>query len=153
MLKTLLKMILLIGGTEEKYKKEIGIGECAGVIVDLVATLFFESQEKIENAEEALVEEKWAASIYYAYQSIVNSAKALLTSEKVKTNTHSGIIKDFDRLYVETEKVDLAISFEELALQLNKNKPTQAFAQSYLEDAKQVLETLEAYRKLELAHV
>ena len=25
-------------GNEEKYKKEIGIGECAGVIVDLVAT-------------------------------------------------------------------------------------------------------------------
>ncbi|WP_420602678.1 HEPN domain-containing protein [Flagellimonas sp.] len=140
-------------GTEEKYKKEIGIGECAGVIVDLVATLFFESQEKIEKAEEALAEEKWAASVYYAYQSIVNSAKALLTSEKVKVNTHSGIIKDFDRLYVETGKIDLAISFEDIALQLNKNKPTKEFANSYLEDAKQVLETLEAYRKLELAHV
>ncbi|MEX0313881.1 MAG: HEPN domain-containing protein [Allomuricauda sp.] len=140
-------------GTEEKYKKEIGIGECAGVIVDLVATLFFESQEKIEKAEEALAEEKWAASIYYAYQSIVNSAKALLTSEKVKVNTHAGIIKDFDKLYVETGKIDLAISFEDIALQLNKNKPTQEFAQSYLEDAKQVLEVLEDFRKLELAHV
>ncbi|MGX1928906.1 HEPN domain-containing protein [Flagellimonas sp. 2504JD4-2] len=140
-------------GTEEKYKKEIGIGECAGVIVDLVATLFFESQEKIEKAEEAWAEEKWAASIYYSYQSIVNSAKALLTSEKVKVNTHSGIIKDFDRLYVETGKIDLAISFEDIALQLNKNKPTQEFAKSYLEDAKQVLEVLEDFRKLELAHV
>ncbi|WP_136466186.1 HEPN domain-containing protein [Flagellimonas onchidii] len=140
-------------GTEEKYKKEIGIGECAGVIVDLVATLFFESQEKIEKAEEALAEEKWAASIYYAYQSIVNSAKALLTSEKVKVNTHAGIIKDFDKLYVDTGKIDLAISFEDIALQLNKNKPTQEFAQSYLEDAKQVLEVLEDFRKLELAHV
>ncbi len=140
-------------GTEEKYKKEIGIGECAGVIVDLVATLFFESQEKIEKAEEALAEEKWAASIYYSYQSIVNSAKALLTSEKVKVNTHVGIIKDFDRLYVESGKIDLATSFEDIALQLNKNKPTQEFAKSYLEDAKQVLEVLEDFRKLELAHV
>jgi len=139
-------------GTEEKYKKEIGIGECAGVIVDLVATLFFESREKIEKAEEAVTEEKWAASIYYAYQSIVNSAKALLTSEKVKTNTHAAIIKDFDRLYVASGKIDFAGSFEELALQLNKNKPTQAFAQSYLEDAKVVLDRLEAFRKLELAH-
>nr|WP_298794354.1 HEPN domain-containing protein [uncultured Allomuricauda sp.] len=139
-------------GTEEKYKKEIGIGECAGVIVDLVATLFFESQEKIEKAEEALIEEKWAASIYYSYQSIVNSAKALLTSEKVKVNTHSAIIKDFDRLYVETGKVDFAESFENLALQLNKNEPSQAFATSFLEDAKLVLDRLEAFRKLELAH-
>ncbi|WP_420398764.1 HEPN domain-containing protein [Flagellimonas sp.] len=140
-------------GTEEKYKKEIGIGECAGVIVDLVATLFFESQEKIDSAQEALNEEKWAASIYYSYQSIVNSAKALLTSEKVKVNTHAGIIKDFDRLYVETDKIGFTGSFADLALQLNKNKPSQAFAESFLIDAKSVLEKLEAYRKLELAHV
>ncbi|WP_431127526.1 HEPN domain-containing protein [Flagellimonas flava] len=140
-------------GTEEKYKKEIGIGECAGVIVDLVATLFFESQEKIDSAQEAVNEEKWAASIYYSYQSIVNSAKALLTSEKVKVNTHAGIIKDFDRLYVETDKIGFTGSFADLALQLNKNKPSQAFAESFLDDAKSVLEKLEAFRKLELAHV
>lgn len=140
-------------GNAEKYKKEIGVGECAGVIVDLVATLFFESEEKIQNAEESLSQEKWAASIYYSYQSIVNSAKALLTSEKVKTNNHASIIKDFDRLYVENGKIDLAINFEDLALQLNKNRPSQEFAESFLEDAKAVLEQLEAYRKLELAHV
>ncbi len=140
-------------GNAEKYKKEIGIGECAGVIVDLVATLFFESEEKIQNAREALTEEKWAASIYYSYQSIVNSAKALLTSEKVKTNNHATIIKDFDRLYVETGKISLGGSFEAIALQLKENKPTQVFAISFLEDAKLVLQQLEAYRKLELAHV
>lgn len=140
-------------GNAEKYKKEIGVGECAGVIVDLVATLFFESEEKIQNSEQALDQQKWAASIYYSYQSIVNSAKALLTSEKVKTNTHSAIIKDFDRLYIESGKIDFSGSFEDVTLQLNKNKPTQEFATSYLKDAKQVLEQLEAYRKLELSHV
>nr|WP_297788061.1 HEPN domain-containing protein [uncultured Allomuricauda sp.] len=139
-------------GNEEKYKKEIGIGECAGVIVDLVATLFFESQEKIENAEEAIKEEKWAASIYYSYQSIVNSAKALLTAEKVKTNTHASIIKDFDKLYVEEGKIAFEGGFGEVALQLNKNEPSEAFAKSYLEDAKTVLEKLETFRKLELEH-
>ncbi len=139
-------------GNEEKYKQEIGIGECAGAIVDLVATLFFESQEKIESAEEAIKDEKWAASIYYSYQSIVNSAKALLTAEKVKTNTHASIIKDFDALYVATEKIAFEGGFEQLALQLNQNEPSEAFAKSYLEDAKTVLERLEAYRKLELQH-
>ncbi|AEM71000.1 Ferredoxin--nitrite reductase [Allomuricauda ruestringensis DSM 13258] len=139
-------------GNEEKYKKEIGIGECAGVIVDLVATLFFESQEKIENAEEAINDGKWAASIYYSYQSIVNSAKALLTAEKVKVNTHASIIRDFDKLYVETGKIGFEGGFDKIALQLNKNKPSEAFAKSYLEDAKNVLELLEAYRKLELEH-
>nr|WP_299341426.1 HEPN domain-containing protein [Allomuricauda sp.] len=140
-------------GNEEKYKKEIGIGECAGVIVDLVATLFFESQEKIENAEDALKNKKWAASIYYSYQSIVNSAKALLTSEKVKTNTHASIIRDFDRLYVESGKIDITGGFGNLALQLNRNKPSEEFAKKYVEDAKSVLERLEAFRKLELEHV
>lgn len=139
-------------GNEEKYVKEIGVGECAGVIVDLVATLFFESQEKIENAEEAIKEGKWAASIYYSYQSIVNSAKALLTSEKVKTNTHASIIKDFDELYVATDKVAFEGGFEKVALQLNKNEPSEAFAKSYLEDAKIVLSKLETFRKMELEH-
>jgi sulfite reductase (ferredoxin) len=139
-------------GNEEKYKKEIGIGECAGVIVDLVATLFFESQEKIENAEEAINEGKWAASIYYSYQSIVNSAKALLTAEKVKTNTHASIIKDFDKLYVETGKIAFEGGFDQVALQLNKNEPSEAFAKSYVEDAKTVLKKLEAFRKMELEH-
>ena len=139
-------------GNLEKYKKEIGIGECAGVIVDLVATLFFESQEKIENAEEAINEGKWAASIYYSYQSIVNSAKALLTAEKVKVNTHASIIRDFDKLYVEEGKIAFEGGIGEVALQLNKNEPSEAFAKSYLEDAKTVLQKLETFRKLELEH-
>lgn len=137
-------------GTSEKYKKEIGIGECAGVVIDLIATLFFESQEKIENATEALNENRWAASIYYSYTSMVNSAKAILISEKVKTNTHAGIIKDFDEKFVATKKIELSKDFTSLALQLNKNEPTEAFAKSFLADAKQVLDKLETYRKAEL---
>lgn len=146
-------------GNTEKYKKEIGVGECAGVIVDLVATLFFESQEKIESAEEALQNGKWAASIYYSYQSMVNSAKALLTAEKTKTNTHSSIIKDFDKFFVESGKIDFSPfstskighnNFEDLVLQLNKTKPSEDFAKSYLNDAKSVLIQLERFRKLEL---
>ena len=137
-------------GNSEKYKKEIGIGECAGVIVDLVATLFFESQEKIESAEEALEQGKWAASIYYSYQSMVNSAKALLTAEKTKVNTHASIIKDFDRLFVEGGRIALDGSFSDTVLQLNQNKPSEDFAKNYLEDAKQVLVRFEEYRKLEL---
>ena len=137
-------------GNSEKYKKEIGIGECAGVIVDLVATLFFESEEKIANAEEALQEGKWAASIYYSYQSMVNSAKALLTAEKTKTNTHSSIIRDFDKLFVDTDKVILEGSFEDLVLEMNKKAPTEDFANAYLSTSKEVLRKFEAYRQLEL---
>ena len=54
-------------GNTERYKKAIGVGECAGVVIDLVATLLFESEEKISQAKESLDQGKWAASIYYSY--------------------------------------------------------------------------------------
>jgi len=140
-------------GNTEKYKKEIGIGECAGVVIDLIATLLFESEEKIQNATDTLTEEKWAASIYHSYSSMVNTAKALLTAEKIKTNTHASIIKDFDEKFITSGRIFLKQGFEELILQLNKNEPTEEFANSYLNDAKEFLLSVQAYRKLELAHV
>ncbi|MFB9056721.1 HEPN domain-containing protein [Mariniflexile ostreae] len=137
-------------GSTENYEKAIGVGECAGVIIDLIATLFLESEEKIENAQEAFEEKKWPVSIYYSYSSIVNSAKALLIADNFKTNTHIGIIKDFDENYVGTEKIILESSFEDFVLQINKNEPTEAFAEKYLEDTKVFLKKVEAYRNLEL---
>ena len=140
-------------GTNEEYKKEIGIGECAGVVIDLIATLLLESQEKIQNAEEFLQEEKWAASIYYSYTSMVNTAKALLTAEKVKTNTHASIIKDFDEKFVASGRIDVPNGFENVALQINKNEPTVDFAKKYIEDAKGFLQNVELFRKSELVRV
>ncbi|MFS4456535.1 nitrite reductase [Maribacter sp. 2304DJ31-5] len=138
-------------GNTERYKKEIGIGECAGVVIDLIATLLFESKEKIENSASNLAEEKWAASIYHAYSSMVNSAKALLTSEKVKVNTHNSIIKDFQEKFVETGRIKVDGGFGELVLQLNKNEPSETFAKRYLEDAKNFLTSVEQFREKELA--
>src|SRR6056297_1627666 len=137
-------------GNEERYEKAIGIGECAGVVIDLIATLLFESEEKIQKASETYKEGKWAASIYHSYASMVNSAKALLTAEKTKVNTHSSIIKDFDEKFVATGRFTIAGGFEALVLQLNKNEPTAAFAASYLKDAKVYLSQVEGFRKLEL---
>ncbi len=137
-------------GNSERYEKAIGIGECAGVVIDLVATLLFESEEKIQNAQTTLEEGKWAASIYHSYASMVNSAKALLTSEDVKTNTHAGIIRDFQEHFVASGKLELGTSFESLVLQLKQNAPTGAFATAYLNDARNFLEIAETYRKREL---
>jgi len=139
-------------GTSNRYKKAIGIGECAGVVIDLVATLLFESDEKLENSKSALEEEKWAASIYYSYTAMVNAAKALLTSENTKTNTHASIIKDFDTYFVTSGKFILNSSFEKLVLQLNQNPPTALFAQSYWVEAGEFINKAENYRKIELEH-
>ncbi len=140
-------------GNTEKYKKAIGVGECAGVVIDLIATLLFESEEKILNAQECYEDRKWAASIYHSYSSMVNSAKALLTGENVKVNTHAGIIEDFDEKFVKNGRIPLNDGFANLALQLKNNEPTEAFAKGYLEDAKGFLKSVEKFRNQELAEV
>jgi len=137
-------------GSNENYEKAIGVGECAGVIIDLIATLLFESEEKIENAQVAFNEQKWAVSIFHSYASIINSAKALLLADNHKTNTHIGIIKDFDDHFVASGKIELGGSFEDFVLQINKNEPTEAFANAYLKATKTFLEKVEDFRKLEL---
>tara|TARA_R110002049_G_scaffold90301_10_gene226502 strand:+ start:17149 stop:19239 length:2091 start_codon:yes stop_codon:yes gene_type:complete len=139
-------------GTSEKYEQAIGVGECAGVVIDLIATLLFDSEEKIETSKLNLEEGKWAASIYHSYSSMVNTAKALLTAENTKVNTHISIIKDFDELFVASGKFKLEQGFEKMVLQLNQNAPTEAFAKAYLKDASEFLGNVEIYRKLELTN-
>lgn len=138
-------------GHNEKYVKAIGVGECAGVVIDLVATLLFESEEKLGNAKEALEAGLWSDSIYHAYAAMINTAKALLTGESAKTNTQASIVKSFDEVFVATKKVVLPNSFSDLVFQINKNEPTAAFAKQYLLDAQSFFTTISAYRSLVLA--
>ena len=135
-------------GHDKNYVKAIGVGECAGVVIDLVATLLFESEEKLENAKEAFNEQQWADSIYHSYAAIINTAKALLTSEGVQTNTQAGIITSFDEVFVTTNKIVLPTTFSELVYQINKEEPTESFAKKYLQEAKAFYATIDAYRKL-----
>ncbi|WP_026914296.1 HEPN domain-containing protein [Christiangramia portivictoriae] len=140
-------------GHETPYIKAVGVGECAGVVIDLIATLLFESEEKIDNAKAALERKDWADSIYHAYTSIVNSAKALLLAEDIKTNTQAGIIAQFDELFIETGKIDLATTFKEFAYQLNQHEPSANFARKYLEDAQLFLNRVDVYRTKEVQNV
>ncbi len=133
-------------GSNEKYEKEIGIGECAGVVIDLIATLFFESEEKIENAQEAFNNKVYSGAIYHAYTSMVNSAKAMLLAENKSTNTHAGIVSQFDELFVASGKIDLGTSFSELIYQINKFAPTEDFASRYIDNANAFLAKVRAFR-------
>ena len=136
-------------GEEEKYLKQIGIGECAGVVIDLIATLFLESEEKIENAQEAFGNGVYSGAIYYAYQSLVNTAKAMLLADKKKTNTHASIISQFDEVFVTSKKIDIGISFSELIYQINKYAPTEEFAEIYIKNSTKFLQKVRAYRTAE----
>ncbi|AUC86161.1 nitrite reductase [Polaribacter sp. ALD11] len=140
-------------GHSEKYVKAIGVGECAGVVIDLIATLLFESEEKITNAEEAFKENQYSDSIYHSYTAIVNTAKALLIAEDIKTNTQAVIISDFQEHFVATSKIEIEGSFEDLVYQIKNEKPTKAFAKSYLNDARSFYKKIDAFRKQEVSHV
>lgn len=140
-------------GHSENYVKAIGVGECAGVVIDLIATLLFESEEKITNSEEALKEGLFSDSIYHSYTSLVNTAKALLIAENVKTNTQAGIITSFQEHFIATDKVSLDASFEDFVYQIKKEAPTKIFAESYLNDAKAFYKKIDAYRKTAVSNV
>jgi sulfite reductase (ferredoxin) len=135
-------------GEEGKYVKEIGIGECAGVVIDLIATLFLESEEKIENAREAFENEVYSGAIYYAYQSLVNTSKAMLLAENKKTNTHASIIAQFDEYFVASGKIELNTTFSELIYQINKNTPNKGFCSQYINDSENLLQKMKRFRAL-----
>jgi sulfite reductase (ferredoxin) len=140
-------------GNGTQYVKAIGVGECAGVIIDLVQTLFLEAEEKTTFAFEAIQEGRWADSIYHTYASFINGAKALLTSEDAKTNTQAGIVQQFDELFVTSAKINLSITFNDLVFQIKKNEPTEDFAKKYLEQAIVFLKVIETFRQNQLENV
>lgn len=137
-------------GNADNYVKAIGVGECAGVIIDLVATLIYEAKDKITFAKEAFEDKKWSDAIYLSYAGFVNGAKALLLSEDEKTNNHAGIIDLFDTVFTATNKIDLKSTFRDLVYQINQNEPSEDFAIKYIQDATTFFEIIESYRAKDL---
>ena len=99
--------------------------------MNLVGTLIFDAEEKLDSANKALKEGRYADSIYFSYSSGIHVSKALLLDEKIQCNTQSGIIADFDK-YLTTKSGFFEISnFAEFILQINKNEPTREFSEVY----------------------
>jgi sulfite reductase (ferredoxin) len=130
-------------GRDEQFSTAIGVGECASVIVDLVGTLFLESEEKIDNAKQCLDGNLFADAIYHAYSAQVNSAKGLLLDKGVKTNTQMKVIAEFDSHYKEAFGGLIA----EQILQIKKSEPTESFAVEYLEKAESFVNACIKYRE------
>ncbi|MDQ6528107.1 HEPN domain-containing protein [Flavobacterium sp. LHD-85] len=139
-------------GNADNYVKAVGVGECAGVVIDLVATLLFEAKEKLILAQESFDEKKWSDAIYHAYAGFVNGAKALLLAENQKTNHHAGIVDLFDTVFIETSKIELNSTFKDLVYQINKNEPSEAFAKDYIAQATVFFDKIETFRAQELAN-
>jgi sulfite reductase (ferredoxin) len=134
-------------GQEEKYSTAIGVGECASVMIDLVATLILEAEEKLEWAWENIHKMAFADGIYNAYSAFIHSAKALLLQQGVQCNTQAGILKDFDIHFAQNGLYSESTSFKEMVLQINKVEPSEKFAVNYLEKAKDFVAFAKQFRE------
>ncbi len=137
-------------GHDDEYIKEIGVGECAGAMIDLVATLFIDVEEKLAFSSEALTENAYSDAIYHSYSSMVNAAKASLTALGVATNTQSGIVNLFDEEVVSKGKLELTGTFKELVYQINSNEPTKEFADKYFAEAQDFYKKIVKLREAQL---
>ena len=119
-------------GHEEIFATAIGVGECAGVMIDLVSTLLLESEEKLQWSVESFEAGAYSDAIYHAYSVFISSAKAMLLDKGINSSTQTGIIRDFDEQYKDSKILESVGSFVELVLQINKNEPSAEFARAYL---------------------
>lgn len=134
-------------GHQETYVSAIGVGECAGVIIDLVATLLYESEEKLGWANQSFQAGAWSDAIYHSYNVLLSSAKALLLDKSVSTSTQAAVIREFDANYVEKGEFDIQGSFNDLVLQINQHEPSAEFAAAYLAQATEFLDKSKAKRE------
>ena len=131
-------------GQEEHFIPEIGVGECAGVMYDMVGTILKEASEKLEQAQENLQINRYPEAIYYAYTGYVIAAKAILLSKDIECNTQIKILKDFDaNLAGEFEGLE---SLELKVLAIQESEPDKAFAEAYIQGFRSFLKQVLAYR-------
>src|SRR5205814_1728748 len=134
-LETLVAEDYIDWGEREKYSTAIGVGECAGVMIDLVATLILEAEEKLEWSKDCLDKKAYADGIYNSYSAFIHGAKALLLQQGVQCNTQAGILRDFDVHFTQKGMYTDSDSFKETVLQMNKVEPSEEFAISYVQQA------------------
>ena len=132
-------------GSDHTFSTAIGVGECAGVVIDLVATLFMESEEKLQLADETLSKGRFGDSAYYSYAAFINTAKTILLVKDIKTNTHHGVISEFAE-HFSSEESWVDEPFRDLVLQINKQIPDALFAAEYLNKAKDFYQGAQNYR-------
>lgn len=135
-------------GQDHDYRQEIGVGECAGVSLDVVGTILNDAHLKIQSAQASLQAGAFADAGYHAYSSMIVGAKAILLAADVKCNTHIGILRDFQTHYSElsAEFGD----FETTVLQLKTTEATEAFIADYYATARQFITRVTQTRKAQL---
>jgi sulfite reductase (ferredoxin) len=133
-------------GQDRNFILHTAVGECAGVMIDLISTLLNDSEDKLKWAKEAYDNKQYADSIYHSYSAFINTAKSLLLSRDIKPSTQIQTISDFQKVFVDTRTFEFQGNFKEYVLSINKNEPSASFALSYLAESVKFLDDVVAYR-------
>lgn len=126
-------------GQSDRFATAIGVGECAGVIIDLVATLFFDAEEKLVSAKEALNQKRYADAIYYGYAAAIHAAKAKLIEKGIRCNSQHGILTDFDQHLGADFGYSDSYVFSDFVLKINKEKASELFAHHYVNELEELI--------------
>ena len=131
-------------GSDTPFVPEIGVGECAGVVIDLVSTLLLEAHEKFEAAEGALSTESWGHAVYHTYAAYIAGAKAVLIQRDLPTNSYADIMAAFDEQVVATGEITLpAGSFTAQTLSYLGGGNRPEFARAFADDCRVFLGDLQ----------
>lgn len=149
-LKTLTQEEYFDWGQDRMYKQEIGVGECAAVILDMVGVILKDAMDKIVAARETLSQSEWSDAIYSSYAAFVIAAKAMLLSKDIKCNTQRGVIDDFQTHFVESGDFTEVGNFTELVLQINQYEPEENFATDYFAQAESFVRSVINIREAKL---
>jgi sulfite reductase (ferredoxin) len=136
-------------GQEDNFVLHTAVGECAGVIIDLVATLLNDTEEKLQWADTAASHNQFSDAIHHAYSAFINTAKALLLSRDIRPSSQMVTILDFQREFVDTGDFEFFGDFKEHVLRINKQEPSLEFARTYIDDSRRFMEAVASYRVAE----
>jgi sulfite reductase (ferredoxin) len=149
-LKTMTQEEYFDWGQDRLYKQEIGVGECAAVILDMVGVILKDAMDKIVAARETLAQSEWSDAIYSSYAAFVIAAKAMLLSKDIKCNTQRGVIDDFQTHFVESGEFTEVANFTEMVLQINQYEPEENFANDYFAQAESFVRSVINIREAKL---
>lgn len=121
-------------GQENKFSLNVGVGECAGVVIDLSDAITYEINERIASAQETLDLKRYADTIYHSYTIFINVGKLFLLKNGEQYNSQAQIIETTEKL-IQAKEVELTKSFTETVFQLREQKANETFAKTYYQDA------------------
>jgi sulfite reductase (ferredoxin) len=124
---------------DRKFALAVGVGECAGVKIDLVTVLLHEAEDAIRASEEQFKKSRFADAAYHAYNAIIHAAKAVLLDSGIQVNSQFSVISEFQSHFgVVFGFADN--TFTQAVLKIKEQTPTKDFAQKYLQDSREFVQ-------------